>query len=185
MTHEKVPLVRERRSYFEYRRIEPEQQSLIAGIAGLAAITLVLGITMPMEIHLLNKFNIGRPTYIWMMMLVQSMLLPPMVGFSFAAVTPMFWYGSIILRFAMATAAVLPGCLGFAFTLVRVENGAPYGFAHAFSLVMFTCLMTIATVALTTQLWSRWTLSHARSDVTTLPPTGLHHLTALARLPRP
>ena len=173
LTHAKVPLEQERRSYFEYRRVEPEQRSLIAGIAGLAAITLLLGITVPMEIHLLNEFNIGRPTYIWMMMMVQSMLLPPMVGFSFAAVTPMFWYGSIILRFAMATAAVSPGCLGFAFALFSVENGAPHGFAHAFSLVMFTCLMTIATVALTTQLWSRWTLSHARSDVTTLPPTGI------------
>lgn len=171
--NEKMPPVGESRSDFKDRRLEPEQKSLIAGIAGLAVITLLLGISVPMEVHLLNEFNIGRPTYVWMMMMVQSMLLPPMVGFSFAAVTPMFWYGSIILRFAMASVAVLPGCLGFAFTLITVENGAPSDFLHAFSMVMFTCLMTIATVALTTQLWSRWTLSHARVDVTPLPPTGI------------
>ncbi|QDV83307.1 hypothetical protein [Stieleria magnilauensis] len=167
------------RSWFEYRAIESDGLSLIAGIVGLSAITFLLGITFPLEIHLLNKFDISKPIYIWMMMIIQSMLLPPVVGFSFAATTPMFWYGSVFLRFAMAIAAVLPGCIGFAIAMVIVEETAPGGFFHAFSLVMFTCLMAIASVALTTQLWSRWTLSHARSDMTALPPTGIRTMIEL------
>ncbi|WP_182870156.1 hypothetical protein [Stieleria mannarensis] len=170
---------RQRRSCFEYQPIEPDHQSLIAGIVGLAAITLMLGIAVPVEIHLLNVLDINRPIYPWMMVIVQSILLPPLVGFTFAVLTPMFWYGSIILRFAMATAAVLPGCVGFGVALSLVENGLPHDFVPSFSAVMFTCLMAVATVALTTQLWSRWTLSHARSDATTLPQTGIRSMIEL------
>ena len=177
--HQEASLEPESRSWFEYRAIESDGQSLIAGIVGLSAIAFLLGIAFPLEIHLLNKFDIGKPIYIWMMMIIQSMLLPPMVGFSFAATTPMFWYGSVILRFAMAIAAVLPGCLGCGIAVAIVEGGQPDGFFHAFSLVMFTCLMTIAMVALTTQLWTRWTLSHARSHVAALPPTGIRTMIEL------
>ena len=161
------------RDYFKYRRLDSERKSLIAGISGLGAITLLLGVAVPIEVYLLNEFDVGKPTYIWMMILFQSLLLPPMIGFSFTAVTPMFWYGSITVRFVMATAAVLPACFGFVIALTKIENGTPSGFVHSFSLVMFTSLMTIATVALTVQLWSRWTLSHTRPDVTALPPTGI------------
>ncbi|MCS7466160.1 hypothetical protein NZK35_05660 [Stieleria sp. ICT_E10.1] len=179
LPHQEILLGPESRLWIEQRTIKPGGQSLIAGMVGLAAITFLLGIMFPLEIHLLNKFDIGQPIYIWMMMIVQSMLLPPMVGFSFAATTPMFWYGSIVLRFAMAIAAVLPGCIGFVIALDIVEGSPPGEFFYSFSLVMFACLMTIAMVALTTQLWSRWTLSHARSDVTALPPTGIRTMIEL------
>jgi hypothetical protein len=111
------------------------------------------------------------------------MFFPPMVSFSFAAVAPMFWYGSVILRFVMATAAVVPGCIGFYLALMYVENmRSDHEFWHGFMMVMFTCLMAIATVALTVQMWSRWTLSHARFDDEALPTLGIRSLIELTAI---
>lgn len=159
--------------------------SLVAGLAGLGALTLFFGVLFPIEIALLNWYDVVQPTYVPMMIMVQSMLFPPVISFSFAAVAAMFWYGGLLLRFAMAIAIVLPGCVGFYATVTYTDGPQDTEFLQAFSMVMFTCLLSTATVALAAQMWSRWTLTHARKDVSPFPMLGIRsliELTAIAAL---
>ena len=92
-----------------------ESKSLFMGIGGLATFVLVFGAAMPLGMELVNQlFTTGRPKFALMMIIFQTLLYPPVVCFAFATVTPMFWYGSVFLRFAMASFAVLPGCFALA-----------------------------------------------------------------------
>ena len=162
-----------------------ETKSLFMGIGGLATFVLVFGAAMPMGMELFEEvFRTGRPKFALTMIMVQTLLYPPAVCFAFATVTPMFWYGSVFLRFAMASFAVLPGCIAFVALIAIFEGGAD-DFWLDFFAVMFAYFITASTIALGVQLWSPWTMTHAREGSSFAPPTGTRsmlELTAIAAI---
>lgn len=157
-----------------------DQKSLYFGVIGLGVFACILAAILPVGIGLLNNlFNIGRPPFVLMAIISQTLFLPPVIGFSFAAVTPMFWYGPVFFRFIMALVAVLPSCVVFYFLMFLVEGSPPRDFLIGFCVVMFVSLVGIAAVALTFQLWTRWTLTHRGDENEILPPTGIRSLIEL------
>ena len=149
-----------------------ETKSLFMGIGGLATFVLVFGAAMPLGMELVEVvFTTGQPKYALMMIILQTLLYPPAVCFAFATVTPMFWYGSVFLRFALASFAVLPGCIVFVALIAILEGGAD-DFWLDFFAVMFAYFITASTIALGVQLWSPWTMTHAREGSSFAPPTG-------------
>lgn len=174
---------REMMPFIKSRWCPPGASSFVAGPLGLAFITLVFAILLPIGIEAMQEFTPRRPVYTTMMMIVQTLALPPLIAFAFATVTPMFWYGSVVVRFAMALASTLPACIGFGVVLTLFEAGNPDDFWIGFCLVMFTSLLTTAATAVTIQMWSRWTMTHYRVDDESLPRAGTRsmiELTAIA-----
>jgi hypothetical protein len=106
-------------------------------------------------------------------------MFPPIIAFSVATVTPMFWYGSVLLRFLTGALLVVPGCAAFYFVMILVEGSPPNDFLFGFTGVMFTQFLVAGTVALIVQMWSPWTLSHARADEKRLPPLGMRAMLEL------
>lgn len=162
--------------------LAPGLPSLFAGPAGMAAIVLAFGILFPLGMKALEEF-VTRPSFVPMMMLIQTLLLPPLISFGFAVVTPMFWYGRVSLRFALALLSTIPGCLGFAITASVLDNLGPDDFWVAFTLVMFASLLASAAVAVAFQFWSRWTMVHERLEGGPIPVPGIQsmiELTAIA-----
>lgn len=146
--------------------------SFILGLAGLNVILLVVGCATPIAMHLTQDFVNRSNGYFFMMAFIQTIILPPIISFSFATVTPMFWYGSVLLRFGVGILLVIPGCLAF-YTLINLIDGSPPNdFWFTFSGVMFTQFLTAGTVALVIQMWSPWTLTHLRDESGRLPPLG-------------
>jgi hypothetical protein len=162
-----------------------ESKSLFMGIGGLATFVFVFGVAMPLGMELVEEaFSPGPPKFALMMIILQTLLYPPVVCFAFATVTPMFWYGSVFLRFAMASFAVLPGCIAFVVVVSIMESGAN-DFWRDFFAVMFAYFITAAAIALGVQLWSPWTMTHAREGSPVAPPTGTRsmlELTAIAAI---
>ncbi len=146
---------------------------------------LVFAAAMPLGMKLVDLvFSNGQPKFVLMMMILQTLLYPPVICFAFATVTPMFWYGSVVLRFGMASLVVLPGCLAFVGLISLLEQGAD-DFWRGFFVVMFAYFFTAATIAVGVQLWSPFTMTHAREGSPIAPPTGTRsmlELTAIAAL---
>lgn len=162
--------------------IDEGAPSLLAGVAGLSAITTFFAVMFPIGLEAMQEFTRTRPQYPVMMMIVQTLYFPAMVSFCFAAVCPMFWYGSLIVRFLMAAAAVLPGCIAFLIGISLVEGAPPNDFWEGFAVVMFTAFLAIAATSLTIQMWTRWSLSHARVDEAALPPLGTRAMIELTSI---
>ena len=96
----------------------------------------------------------------------------------------MFWYGSVFLRFAMASFAVLPGCFAFV-VLVSIFESGGNDFWLEFFAVMFAYFITASAISLGVQLWSPWTMTHAREGSPVAPQTGTRsmlELTAIAAI---
>lgn len=151
------------------------------GVLGLLGILALFAFLTPLEIKLVEElFITGRPQYVMMTIIYQTLLFPPAIAFSFATVAPMFWYGSIVFRFGVATAMVLPGCLCFytAFSIVEGFNNGN-DFWLGFACVMFAHFLTAGAIALTIQMWSPWALSHARPRDAPLPTLGTRSLMEL------
>jgi hypothetical protein len=161
-----------------------ESKSLFMGIAGLATLVLVFGAAMPLGMKLVEELSMNRPKFTMMTIIFQTLLYPPIICFAFATITPMFWYGSLFLRFAMASFAVIPGCVVFGVLISIMESGAA-DFWRDFFAVMFPYFVTAATIALVVQLWSPWTMTHAREGPQVAPQTGTRsmlELTAIAAI---
>jgi hypothetical protein len=147
--------------------------SLCWGLLGLIGILAFFGFLMPLEIKLVEEFfNTGRPMFAMQSILFQTLLFPPAISFSFATVTPMFWYGSIVLRFAIAALMVFPGCVAFYLAASWADEFSSHDFWMGFACVMFAHFLTAGTIALTIQMWSPWALSHARPRGAPLPALG-------------
>lgn len=152
------------------------------GLLGLIAILALFGFMIPLEVEWAGEFlNSGRPTFIVQTILFHTFLFPAAISFSFATVTPMFWYGSILLRFAIATLMVLPGCFMFCLSAWGTGDFLPHDddFWRGFACVMFAHFLTAATIALTIQMWSPWALSHARPRDPPLPTLGTRSMMEL------
>jgi hypothetical protein len=161
-----------RSSFWEDRDLTPTV-SFWMGLTGLNVILVVFAALAPLSMEMMETF-VSRPDgFFAMMTFVQVVMFPPIISFSFATVTPMFWYGSVLLRFLVGMLMVVPGCVIFFFLMTLVEGPPPNDFWFAFAGVMFTQFLVAGTVALLVQMWSPWTLTHARSDQGPLPPLGL------------
>ena len=156
--------------------------SLVLGIAGLAALAIGAGIAMPIGMELLDDFFSGRPQYMVLMLMVQTLVIPPIVCFSVATVVPMFWYGPLTFRFVMAAAAVVPACFAFLTAIYMLEHGPPNDFWVDFLIVMFAAFVASAALSLVIQMWSPWTLTHARETTKPLPPLGIFSMIELTAI---
>lgn len=156
-----------------------ESKSLFLGIGGLAGLVLLFGALMPLGMEVVEEaFSNGQPQFAVMCMIIQTLFYPPIVCFAFATVTPMFWYGSVFVRFAMASLSVIPGCVAFVIVLSLVEPGENDIWLDFFA-VIFPYFITAATIALGVQLWSPWTMAHVRDDPELCPPTGTRSMLEL------
>lgn len=158
-----------------------ESHSLIVGICGLAALVLVFGAAMPIGLELLEAFLGVAMSFTVSAMVFQTLFLPPVVCFAFATVTPMFWCGSVFVRFALASLAVLPGSVACC-ALISILEPGDEDFWRIFFVVMFAYFMTTAAISLTVQLWSPWTMTHAREDLASTPATGTRSMLELTAI---
>jgi hypothetical protein len=99
----------------------------------------------------------------------QMFFIPMLVGLAMATVTPLFWYGSVLARFALASAVVLPGAI--AFVMGCDADGAAES--------LFAMFLSIALVTVLVQLWTQWTISHSRAMDTPIQPTGTRSIMEL------
>ena len=160
------------------QRLSPSL-SFWLGLAGLNVILLVFAVMMPTALHGVQTTLNRSPGYVATMLLLQTIVFPPIIAFSFATVTPMFWYGSVVVRTLAGAVMVLPACFVFYLTLSFLEGRPVDDFWFGFCGVMFAQFLTVGTVALIVQMWSPWTLSHARAAGTPLPPLGLRAMMEL------
>jgi hypothetical protein len=105
------------------------------------------------------------------MAVIQTIGFPAIVGFSFATVTPMFWYGPVLIRFATGILMVMPGSIAF-YAVANHLDRSTGDIWLAFASVMFTQFVVAGAVALVIQMWSPWTLIHRRGDHSPLPQLG-------------
>ncbi len=146
--------------------------SFVLGLAGLNVILVIFASLSPIAIYYTEDMVSRSNGFFMMLAYVQTIIFPPIISFSFATVTPMFWYGSVLLRFATGFLMVVPGCVAFYTLFLLIDNGAPDDFWFQLSGVMFTQFLVAGTVALVVQMWSPWTLTHQRDQQTPLPPLG-------------
>ena len=155
----------------QFGRDSEGASSFILGLLGLNGILILAGVAMPIGMELVEELFRTQPTYVVQVMVMQTLLFPPVICFSFVTVTPMFWYGSVVLRFVAGIVSVVPGCVAFLIAIEAVEN-SPDEFPLQFAAVMFSLFLAAGTVAVAVQLWTPWTLTHAVADDFRLPPTG-------------
>lgn len=161
-----------RSALWENRDLTPAL-SFGLGLFGLNVILVVFAGLAPLLLEMMESL-ISRPDgFFATMVFVQVAMFPPIISFSFATVTPMFWYGSVLLRFLVGMLMVVPGCVVFFLFMTLTDGTPPDDFWFGFGGVMFTQFLVAGTVALVVQMWSPWTLTHARSDQAPLPPLGL------------
>ncbi len=155
--------------------------SLVMGIFGLAALTCVFGAALPMVMHFIEESNIGRPSYLWMMVLVQSVLYPPLLAFAFSITAPMFHHIALSARCLLSALATLPGCFCF---LISIEffEGHRNSIWYDFFIVMSACFVAVASVAVIIQLFTPWTATHLLRRGQSLPQTGLRSLIELTAI---
>jgi hypothetical protein len=157
-----------------------DKRSLVVALLGLSVLTAFLAVLPPAAIFLLNEFDVPRPPYAVLSLIIQSVFVPPLICFTFTAVTIMFWYGSVLLRFVLAFLAVLPGCISFCVAgLLLEEGGFDSGFVHDVSIVLFSALLATAGIALTAQLFGRWALTHRQLEEHWIPSTGIQSIIEL------
>lgn len=106
-------------------------------------------------------------------MVDQTVVYPVIVGFVFATVTPMFWYGSVLVRCCIAALIVMPGCVASYFTLL--STGDVQGF-WVTALAMF-CVVGLLPVLI--QMVAHWTLSHSRILGEPVNPVGTRSIMEL------
>jgi hypothetical protein len=164
------------RSRWPDRSLAPTT-SFVMGLAGLSAMLFVLGTLAPMLTGELNWAMETSDNYVIFTMLDQTMIYPAIIVFAFVAVTPMFWYGSVLLRFVLAAILIVPACFGFLSQSDRLDP--PGGFPLMFTTVGFATFLTIGAVAVLVQMWSHWTLSHSRQIDAPLAPTGTRSIMEL------
>lgn len=158
-------------------------RSFVGGLAGLATATVVLAIMFPIGMEVIENVFVQRPHFVLMTAILQTLFFPVIIGVAFATVVPMFWYGSIWLRCTTAMVLVLPSCLAFGVTFWSLQmNRSPASFISDTSVVLFSYFMTASTTSLAVQLFTPWTLCHARGSEKPLPPTGLRSLMELILL---
>lgn len=156
------------------------------GLLGLNVLLIVFATVFPISVHLIEDYINNNQTFIFMMFFLQGTMFPAIIAFSFATVTPMFWYGSVLLRFASGVVSVLPGIMAFIVSLALVEEVSfDDDFFLGFASVMYAQFVAAGVVAVTVQMWSPFTLTHARDPESPLPGTGtraLVDLTGIAAL---
>ncbi|TWT83560.1 hypothetical protein CA13_50260 [Planctomycetes bacterium CA13] len=156
-----------------------ERTSLIAGFAGLSIALTVLCIMVPVTMELIEDFFPGQPSFAMMMIVFQSIAFPGMILFSLAISAAMFWHGSVLLRFAIATLIVSPGTIAFVIAYRVVINANDIDFIEGFCAVMFTQMLATGLVAVAIQFWTPWTLTHYRESSEAIPPTGVRSIIEL------
>lgn len=156
------------------------------GLLGLNVLLIVFSTVFPISIHLIEDYINNNQTFIFMMLFLQGTMFPAIIAFSFATVTPMFWYGSVLLRFASGVVSVLPGIMAFIVSLALLDEVSfDDDFFLGFASVMYAQFVAAGVVAVTVQMWSPFTLTHARDPESPVPGTGtraLIDLTGIAAL---
>jgi len=155
-------------------------ESLVSGIAGLVVLLGIFACVFPIGVKILEDTTNTRPGSVFFMLFIQTVVLPPIISFCFATVTPMFWYGSVIVRFGLAMAMCIPGMVVFMIAMILFLDGSPPDdFMLGFITVMFTYFLTVAAVSVTVQLWTPWTLVNQRDSDSQIPPTGMRSMLEL------
>ena len=157
-----------------------EAASLYGGMAGLYGLGVIFLGVIPMMVIGVSLYLpvIGQSTYLAEMLLGQSVLLAPCIVFTFTIVTSLLWCGSIFERMLMAMGALIPAVVAIGILLTLVESVSWDDFQES-CLILLTVLMAIALVTVAIQMWTPWTLTHARKKNDALPTTDLQMILEL------
>jgi hypothetical protein len=147
------------------------------GLCGLSVMLLVFGNAAPILSGALRTVIDANDSYVIFVALDQTAILPALVCFAFAIVTPMFWYGSVLVRFALAIILIVPGCLGFAVSSAWLDPTEL--FLLSFTRVVLAMFVVIGVVAVLVQMWSHWTLSHSRPIVSRIERSKTRYIMEL------
>ncbi|MFN3193184.1 MAG: hypothetical protein ACE361_21920 [Aureliella sp.] len=160
--------------------IDDEMDSVwsILAVFGLALLTFLAAIGMSLAMEVIDEWNIRPRPFVRFSFIVQSIFYPPVVCFCFTTTTLLFWYGPITLRFIAACCAVLPAVVGFCAFMDFFDNGPTASLWGDVCVVMIAMLLSSTMVALMIQLWTRWTLTHSKSQHFA-PPTGIQSIIEL------
>lgn len=153
-------------SKWPVRELSPTT-SFVLGLVGLSGLLVLFGLAAPVLSEGLEEVLDASNHYLVFTVLEQAMVLPAVFVFAFATVTPMFWYGSVLLRFTLAAILTLPGC----YLYIAESRLHPTAALATF--------LVIAAVAVLIQMWSRWKLSHSRQIDSPLSPTGTRSIMEL------
>lgn len=166
--------------------LEPETvatRSFCFGLFGINTIFLVFGFVIPILAEVLEAILDPGPGGI-QLLAIPAFVVPLVICFAMATVAPMFWYGAIWFRFAVAGLMILPGCCSLygAMTLLEPNRSRV---AWSFAVGLAALYLAVAAVTLGVQMWSTWTLTHRRLPEISIPPIGtrsIMELTGIAAL---
>ena len=96
-------------------------KSFCWGLFGLNTIFLLLGFAIPLLADALEIY-LGRSRGGVQLVVIPTLVIPLVTGFSIAMITPMFWYGSMLFRFVVAALMVFPGCLSLYGSMTLFES---------------------------------------------------------------
>lgn len=160
-------ITRPRRRRWPDRELSPST-SFAMGLFGLSCLLLFFAIGAAALTDVLHQSLEAADFYLAFAMLELTFVMPAIVVFSFVVVVPMFWYGSVLLRFTLAALCVVPGAMCFA---VRIDQEELVAATVSF--------LIVAALAVLIQMWSHWTLSHSREIDERLAPTGTRSIMEL------
>jgi len=154
-------------------RVLSPETSFFVGLIGLSVALVAFGAAAPI-LHQMVIWSVGAGrNFILYAVLDQTMIYPAIMGFVFATVTPMFWYGSVLIRCAMATLIVLPGCI------VSYVSSRSLSHFEGYWITTLALFCVIAAIPVMLQLATQWTLSHSRITAAPATPVGTRNIMEL------
>ncbi|TWU31550.1 hypothetical protein [Novipirellula artificiosorum] len=154
--------------------------SFMLGLVGLAAGLCGVCFVTSIVMKIVEVYFDQQPTFTMISLIYQTIAIPPLMLFAIMVVTPMFWYGSVLVRFGIAVCMILPGSVLFVVLLNLVVDGNIDGdFVEGYSAGLFSQLLGSGFVAVVVQFWTPWTLSHLRESVEPMPPMGIRSIIEL------
>ena len=160
----------QRRPVWPDRVLSPAT-SFWVGLCGLSGLLLVCATVSPIMAGGVRGGLDPEIHYLAFSILDQLAMYPTLIALTFAIVTPVFWYGSIIARFSLAALMIVPGYLTFLFTAMQVLH-VEDDFWLTFTAAILAMFLAIAAVPVLVQMSSHWTLSHSRPTDKSYNPTG-------------
>ena len=160
------------------------RQSIFAGLGGLAFYAMCLAFLTPASLWTLDSIGLmnTRPSFMFEMMLVMSLILPPTVAASLLIASVMFWHIAIFVRYFIAVILFFPATVAFVAGFFLLENNADGQFVTAMTVLFTSGFSGAAVVGVALQMCTQWTLTPVRESGTPLRPIGISTLFQLTAI---
>ncbi|QDT05249.1 hypothetical protein K227x_36490 [Rubripirellula lacrimiformis] len=159
-----------------------DERGLSIGVAfyGLAVCWMLMSMGIPYGVWILSGFD-GQLFPIWVIF-IQLTFAAPLACLTLISVTSALWCVSLLRRFLLAVAVLMPGTAMLAFGLAQLGW---LDLAEAFAQTLYQILaytVVSSSLVLPIQMWGRWSLSHARESPGVLPKLGTRSIMELTMI---